>query len=132
MHQQIVAVFDSYGDAEATVQDLELAGIVGEHVEIIGNTDEDVRTADLATGKGESGRDNVRDDSGDQPKYIGRQEFYATHLREGRTVLIVRGSNSVAETAKGILASHGGKAPAGGDLQITQVDDRPRAATGSA
>jgi hypothetical protein len=132
VHQQIEAVFDSYGDAESAVRDLELTGIVGEQVEIIGNTDEDIRTADLPARKKRSGRDRVRDDPGHQPEYIGRQEFYATHVREGRTVLIVRGSLPVAETAKGILAAHGGRTPSGDDLQITQVDDRPRAATGSA
>lgn len=132
MHQQIVAVFDSYGEAESAVRDLELAGIVGEQVEIIGNTDEDIRTADLPAAKKHSGRDDVRDDPGDQPAYVGRQEFYATHVREGRTVLIVRGTAPVAKTAKGILAGHGGKAPSGDELEITQVDDRPRAASGSA
>lgn len=148
MHRTVVGVFESYGDAEAALQDLELAGIVGEQVEVIGNTDLDNRTDELAkTPKSglieraerilhkhpsKSSREDVRDDSGDQPEYIGRQEFYATHVREGRTVVIVRGPNSLVERAQGILAGHGAKAPSGGALQVVDEDDRPRAASSSA
>ena len=45
MQYVIVGILDRYGDAEAAVQDLELAGIVGEQVEVISDIDEDVRTA---------------------------------------------------------------------------------------
>ena len=45
MQYVIVGILDSYGDAEAAVEDLELAGIVGHQVEVITNIDEDARTA---------------------------------------------------------------------------------------
>ena len=152
VHQTVVGVFESYADSEATLQDLELAGIVGEQVEVIRNLDQDDRTAQLgdevesganrkeglleraehALHKHPEPKDDVRDDSGDQPQYIGRQEFYATHVREGHTVVIVRGPNSLAERARGILDGHGAKAPSGGAVQVTNEDDRPRAASSSA
>jgi hypothetical protein len=45
MQYVIAGILDSYGDAEVAVQDLELAGIMGEQVEVITDIDEDVRTA---------------------------------------------------------------------------------------
>ncbi len=46
MQYVIVGILDSYADAEAAVEDLELAGIMGEQVEVISDIDEDARTAD--------------------------------------------------------------------------------------
>ena len=46
MQYMVAGIFGTYGDAEAAVQDLELAGIVGEQVEVISDIDEDARTAD--------------------------------------------------------------------------------------
>lgn len=46
MQYVVVGMFARYGDAEAAVGDLELAGIVGEQVEVISDIDEDSRTAD--------------------------------------------------------------------------------------
>src|SRR3984885_9061821 len=98
----IVGILDSYGEAEAAVQDLEVAGIAGGQVEVISEIDEDARTAntpgELATKSGEAGRGwmarlfgkggalekrQVRDESGTQPDYIGEQEFYARHAKQG-------------------------------------------------
>ena len=45
MQYAIVGILNSYAEAEAAVQDLELAGIVGEQVEVITDIDEDARTA---------------------------------------------------------------------------------------
>ena len=45
MQYVIVGILNSYGDAEAAVEDLELAGIVGQQVEVISDIDEDARTA---------------------------------------------------------------------------------------
>jgi hypothetical protein len=41
----VVAMFKTYGDAEAAVRDLEQVGIEGEQVELITDIDEDARTA---------------------------------------------------------------------------------------
>ena len=45
MQYEIVGILKSYGDAEAAVEDLEVAGIVGQQVEVISDIDDDARTA---------------------------------------------------------------------------------------
>ena len=45
MQYIVVGILGSYTDAEAAVSDLELAGIVGEQVEVISDIDQDARTA---------------------------------------------------------------------------------------
>ncbi len=126
----VVGIFRTYGAAESTVQDLEHAGIVGEQVELITDIDEDIRTANTpgerATRPPESHRDklarlfahlhkpgpDVRDESGDMPNYIGEQEFYASHVKEGGAVMVVRvGTEQTANQAAAILKSHGARNP---------------------
>lgn len=131
MEFTIVGFFETYGAAEAAVTDLEMAGIVGEQVEMISDTDEDTRTADTpgepstkfhepshsriarifgADKSPESQK--VRDISGDQPDYIGDQEFYANHVKQGGAVLIVRPSGEEsANRAAAILHAHGARTP---------------------
>jgi hypothetical protein len=127
----IVGILDSYADAEAAVQDLELAGIMGEQVEMISDIDEDLRTAGtpgepstkphasqqngiarlFGTG-GPLARPEVRDLSGEQPNYIGDQEFYANHVKQGGAVMIVRTSTEQsASRAAAILCDHGARTP---------------------
>ena len=108
MDYAIVGIFGTYGAAEAAIGDLEIAGIVGEQVEIISDLDEDTRTANTPGEPSTNFREpsygriarlfgaggplenrNVRDISGDQPDYIGEQEFYANHVKQGGAVLIV-------------------------------------------
>ena len=123
-------IFGTYGDAEATVQDLELAGIEGEQVEVISDPDEDTRTANIpgepvtkpheaphsriarlleAIGRRE--KPEVRDVPGEQPNYIGEQEFYANHIKQGGAVMIVRTpTEQVANRAASILHEHGARA----------------------
>ena len=131
MQFTIVGFFETYGAAEAAVTDLEMAGIVGEQVEMISDTDEDTRTADtpgepatkfhepsqgrikstLGTNDKLERRD-VRDVSGEQPDYIGDQEFYANHVKQGGAVLIVRpSSEESANRAAAILHNHGARTP---------------------
>ena len=45
MQYVIVGILRNYGDAEAAVEDLEVAGIDGNQVEVITDIDEDARTA---------------------------------------------------------------------------------------
>jgi hypothetical protein len=135
MQYMVVGIFGTYGEAEAAVQDLELAGIVGEQVEVISDIDEDARTADTRGepstkphettrtriarlfGKGgplENGE--VRDISGEQPNYIGEQEFYANHLEQGGAVMIVRtATEQSASRAAAILRDHGARTPGSKD-----------------
>ena len=131
----IVGIFNAYRAAEAAVRDLELAGIVGEQVEMITDTDEDIRTANtpgepstnlrepshsriarLFGAGGPLENRDVRDVSGDQPDYIGDQEFYANHVRQGGAVMIVHpSSEQSANRAAEILRAHGARTPGRGD-----------------
>jgi hypothetical protein len=128
---EIVGILKSYGDAEAAVEDLEVAGIVGQQVEVISDIDDDARTANtpgepstkpdgrnrnwmerlFGAGGALENRD-VRDLSGEQPDYIGEQEFYANHIKQGGAVIIVRTSpEQPADRAAAILRDHGARTP---------------------
>jgi hypothetical protein len=127
----ITGILDSYGDAEAAVADLEQAGIVGGQVEVISDIDIDARTANTpgepSTKSGEPNQNwverlfgtggpfekrEVRDLSGEQPNYIGEQEFYASHIKQGGAVMVVRTSTEqAANRAAAILHEHGARTP---------------------
>jgi hypothetical protein len=127
----IVGILDSYGDAESAVEDLEVAGIDGQQVEVISDIDEDVRTANtpgepstkphaphrnwlkrLFGAGGPLENSEVRDLTGAQPNYIGEQEFYASHVKQGGAIIIVRTSaEQPAERAVAILRDHGARTP---------------------
>jgi hypothetical protein len=127
MPYEVVGIFRTYADAEAAVRDLELAGIDGEQVQVISDIDEDVRTANTASEPSTKYREphrsglarlfgaggnpeepEVRGDAGEQPNYIGEQEYYANHIKQGGAVLIVRVSTEkIAERAAEILRDHG-------------------------
>jgi hypothetical protein len=131
MQYVIVGILNSYGDAEAAVEDLELAGIMGQQVEVISDIDEDARTANTpgeASTRPHEPRSNwigrlfgaggplekreARDLSGEQPNYIGEQEFYANHIKRGGAVIIVRTSaEQPAGRAAVILRDHGARTP---------------------
>jgi hypothetical protein len=131
MKYGIVGIFGSYGAAEAAVQDLEIAGIVGEQVEVIQDIDDDARTANIAGEPstkspeaphnwfarlfgpgGPFEKREVSDLSGEQPNYIGDQEFYANHIREGGVVMIVRTPvEAAANRAAAILHEQGARTP---------------------
>ncbi len=135
MRYVIVGILNSYGDAEDAVEDLEEAGIKGGQVEVISEIDEDARTADTpgepATKSGEGHQGwiarlfgaggelaarEVRDESGTQPDYIGEQEFYASHVKQGGAVVIVRVSaEQAANRAAAILREHGARTPGSKD-----------------
>jgi len=131
----VVGIFGSYTEAEAAVLDLDLRGIGGNQVEMISDIDEDARTdntpgepstrpheslqARLARLFGLDGgaggdleKSEVRDISGEQPNYIGEQEFYANHVKQGGAILIVRTeSEQNANEAAAILREHGARTP---------------------
>jgi len=131
MQYVVVGILASYGHAEAAVQDLESAGITGEQVEVISDIDEDARTANTpgepSTKSRELGHNwisrlfgaggpfekrEVSDLSGDQPNYIGDQEFYANHIKQGGAVVIVRvPAEQPANRAAAILHDHGARTP---------------------
>lgn len=113
MQYVVVGMFGNYGAAEATVRDLESAGIVGEQVELISDIDHDWRTADIPGEPSTEPRQHeVVDDSGEQPNYIGAQEYYANHVKQGGAVMIVRTSaESSASRAAAILHQHGAHSP---------------------
>jgi hypothetical protein len=131
MQYAIVGILDSYADAEAAVRDLELAGIVGEQVEVISDIDEDARTAntpDEPSTKPKEPHHNwiarlfgagapfekreASDLSGEQPNYIGEQQFYANHIKQGGAVIFVRTTEEApANRAAAILRDHGARTP---------------------
>jgi hypothetical protein len=127
MQYEVVGIFRAYSAAEAAVRDLELAGIEGEQVQMISDMDGDVRTVDTAGepstehrkphrsglarlfgGGGNPEEPEVRADAGEQPNYIGEQEYYASHIKQGGAVLIVRASTEkTANSAAEIMSAHG-------------------------
>jgi hypothetical protein len=135
MQYVIVGILDSYGEAESAVEDLEQAGIKGGQVEVISEMDEDARTANTpgepATKSGEPHQGwiarlfgaggaleqrAVRDESGTQPDYIGDQEFYASHVKQGGAVVIARTTTEqAAHRAAAILQEHGARTPGSKD-----------------
>ncbi len=142
MHTNVIGLFGSYDQAEAAVRDLEMAGIVGKAVEMISDPDQDARTQTLGMKPRESFRDRiasifggsakpvaseVHDDPGDMPKYIGEQEFYATHvLNEGAIIIVRVASDALARRAEGILVKNGSKTRDGKDgATVREQDDRP-------
>jgi hypothetical protein len=141
MQYVVVAIFGSYRDAELAVTDLELAGIVGEQVEVISDMDEDARTEDtpgepstdpqephhrriarlFGTG-GALEKTEVRDEPGTQANYIGEQEFYANHVKQGGAVIIVRTPDELpAKRAAEILHEHGARTPGRKDGPVVRV-----------
>jgi hypothetical protein len=135
MQYMVVGIFGTYAEAEAAVRDLELAGIVGEQVEVISDIDKDARTANtpgepstklheplhsritrLLGAAGPPQKTEVRDLAGEQPNYIGEQEFYANHIEQGGAIMIVRTSaEQSASRAAAILHDHGGRTPGSKD-----------------
>jgi hypothetical protein len=131
MQYIVVGIIKSYGDAEGAVRDLELAGIVGQQVEVISDIDQDPRTANTPDEPSTKPREShhsriarlfgaggpleepeVRDLPGELPNYIGRQEFYASHIKQGGAVVIVRTSaEQPARRAAEILHGHGARTP---------------------
>ena len=143
MHTALIGLFDTYGQAEAAVGDLETAGIVGEEVEVVSDVDRDLRAeafgiephdgireriARALQGLRMHGAREVHDDSGEMPDYIGEQEFYATHVRQEGAVMVVRVPNqTLTDVAEGILKDHGSKTRDGkSGVLIVKGDDRPR------
>ena len=135
MQYTVVVIFGTYAEAAAAVRDLELAGIVGEQVEVISDIDQDARTANTPGEPSTEGHEPlhsriarifgavgphekraVRDLPGEQPDYIGEQEFYASHVKQGGAVMIVRTSaEQPASRAAGIMHDHGARTPGNKD-----------------
>jgi hypothetical protein len=125
----VVGILSGYREGEEAIQDLELAGITGGQVQLITDTDDDARTIDTPSEKstdppttnpnwlarlfGQGGAlEPVRADSGGQPNYIGDQEFYATHVKQGGAIIIVRTPvEAPANRAAEILRDHGARTP---------------------
>ncbi|HEX4075605.1 MAG TPA: hypothetical protein VHX49_09420 [Candidatus Acidoferrales bacterium] len=148
MHTALIGLFDKYEQAEAAVQDLGLAGVVGEEIEVISDVDEDARAEALGfqphegigeriarmlkgwrkPGTKDGGDTEVHDDPGDMPNYIGEQEFYATHVKKEGAILVVRTpSRTLAGLAEAILKDHGSKTRDGNAGVLTvEAEDQPR------
>jgi hypothetical protein len=115
---------------------------MGGQVEVINDIDEDARTADtpgepstkppaakgnwiarLFGAGGPLAKPEVRALSGEQPNYIGDQEFYATHVKQGGAVMIVRTSTEEsASRAAAILRDHGARTPGKDGPTVRLID----------
>jgi len=143
MRTVLIGLFDLYAQAEDAVEELELAGIVGEEVEVVSDVDRDFRAEELGFqphdgvrerlaralhGLRMLGASEVHDDSGEMPNYIGEQEFYATHVKKEGAILVVRPPSQILTArAEAILNEHGSKTRDGkGGVLIVEEDDRPR------
>jgi hypothetical protein len=152
MHKAVVGVFANYSEASAVVRELENVGIMGEHVELINDADQDVvsermsgseapkkadspkKSVGKSSGDGKKAVEfdqlpsEVRDDPGTQPDYIGEQEFYATHVRGGKALVIVRPADEAGvEAATALLRDHGAKGFDGKKGPVVRdEEDRPR------
>ena len=131
MQYVVIGLFMRYEDAAAAVRDLEQMGIEGGQVEVITDTDQDARTANTpgepSTNPREphhswlerilgANRPDVRDESGEQPNYIGEQEYYATHVKKGGAVMVVRTSaQESANRAAAVLRDHDAHSPGSKD-----------------
>jgi hypothetical protein len=140
MKYVIFGILKSYSEAEAAVQDLEVAGITASQVEVISELDEDARTANTpgepATKSGEAHhgwmarlygkggameKREVLDESGAMPDYIGEQEFYASHIKQGGAMVVVRvPAEQAANRAATILQEHGARTPGSKDGPVVR------------
>jgi hypothetical protein len=121
MSKSVVGFFDTYGEAADVVRDLELAGIVGEQVELVSAVDEEVPFADDE----EKTRSAKRKGKGAaHDYYVEDPEFFAGESRGGRAAVIVRPVNSeVAETAAALFRNHGAHRPGGGSGPEVENDE---------
>jgi hypothetical protein len=112
MSKSVVGLFDTYGEAADVVRDLDLAGIVGEQVELVSAAEEEVP---FATGGDKSSSGTRKRDRAAHDYYVEDPEFFAGESRGGRAAVIVRPVNpQVAETAAALFRSHGAESPRGG------------------
>lgn len=125
MSKSVVGLFGTYGEAADVVRDLELAGIVGEQVEMVSAAEEEVPFADDEEKKRSATRKGKR---AAHDYYVEDPEFFAGEARGGRAAVIVRPVNSqVAETAVALFRSHGAESPRGGSSgpAVQNEEERP-------
>jgi hypothetical protein len=125
MSKSVVGLFDTYGEAADVVRDLELAGIVGEQVELVSAAEEEVP---FATGGEKSSSGTRKRDRAAHDYYVEDPEFFAGESRRGRAAVIVRPVNpQVAETAAALFRSHGAESPRAGASgpAVQNEEERP-------
>jgi hypothetical protein len=138
MRKTVVGMVDSYGTAERIVEDLELHGIVGNEVEVVSGADEEVLGPVAPSGDPpqEGFADRIRrlfrslthsEKRQVHDYYAEDPEFYASQVRQGRAMVIVRAPDVLeADRAAEILRRHGAYDPKGGDgPRIFWENDQP-------
>jgi hypothetical protein len=126
MRKTVVGMVNSYGDAERIVEQLELAGIVGNEVEVVKNAEDEVtgfsgqpakssherfaeRIRRLLHPLRHSDKDHGPDRSSEDP------EPYVSQVRNGRTLIFVRVPDvDEADRAAELLRANGAYDPCGG------------------
>ncbi len=138
MRKTVVGMVDAYGTAEQIVEDLELHGIVGNEVEVVSGADQEVWGPAAPSGDPpkEGFADRIRrffqsiaysNKHQAHDYYVEDQEFYASQVRQGRAMIIVRAPDVLeADRAAEILRQHGAYDPRGGDgPRIFWENDQP-------
>jgi hypothetical protein len=126
MSKSVVGFFNTYGKAADVVHDLELAGIVGEQVELVSAAEEEVP---FGTGGEESSSGTRKKDAAAHDYYVEDPEFFAGKSRRGHAAVIVRPVNpQAAETAAALFRSHGAESPREGSSgpAVQNEEDRPK------
>jgi hypothetical protein len=102
MQRTVVGIVDNYSTAQHIVQALELEGIVGNQVEVVSGADEEVLGQEGGSSAhkshesfGKRTSHFVRSLTGSQDQkahddYVEDPEFYASQVRQGRAMVIVR------------------------------------------
>jgi hypothetical protein len=139
MRKTIIGMADSYTTAQAIVEDLEREGIVGTQVEVISGADDDISSEDHSTQQKKKGLTerirNVfrfRDHSTDKAAHdndVEEPEIYASHVRQGRVLIIVRMPDvPEADRAAEVLRLNGAFDPKGGNKpRVVWENDQPGA-----
>ena len=141
MRKTVVGVVATYGDAERIVRELELEGIVGHQVEVISGVDEEVTGTAYDTDDeahkpkeriGERIANFFRSHRGSNEQkvhdyYVEDPEFYASQIREGRAMIIVRVPDEAEVNRAAELLRANGTWDLNGKegVEILEQNDRP-------
>lgn len=136
MRKTIIGMAGSYTTAQAIVEALEREGIVGTQVEVIAGADEDISSAGNSTPDKKGLIERIGNifrshgkstDKAAHDNYVEDPEFYASHVREGRALIIVRMPDvPEADRAAEVLRLNGAFDPKGGNQpRVVWENDQP-------
>jgi hypothetical protein len=137
MRKTIIGMAGSYTAAQTIVEALEREGIVGTQVEVISGAADDISSLDnSANARRPTFVEKIRSifqphghshDTGPRDQYLEDPDFYASHVRQGRALIVVRMPDvPEADRAAEVLRVNGAFDPGGGDKpRVVWENDRP-------